>query len=78
MSTRIRLFDRPKHQQNACLLAAPEGATMAQAIASAKRYCSAFELSGTGPDREVWAYDCLGGLRFEARRRDNKCYIIDT
>jgi hypothetical protein len=44
---------------------------MRSALANAARYCKYHELAGGGPDATVYAYDCLGGLRFEARRRGN-------
>lgn len=52
--------------------------TMPKALAEAARYCKAHELAGDGPDATVFAYDALGGLRFEARRRDNTFNLIVT
>lgn len=51
---------------------------MPSALRNAVRYCALVTLSGEGPDATVYAYDCLGGLRFEARRRDNKFTLKRT
>ena len=51
---------------------------MRRALVNAARYCKYIKLAGDGPDATIYAYDCLGGLRFEARRRGNKFSIKKT
>jgi len=56
--------------------------TMPKACAAAARWCAHHELAvgpnDNAPDRTLYLYDALGGLRGEVRRRDRKITTIKT
>lgn len=74
----IRVYDAPKNEPGATCIEIIWGHDMAQAEASAIRWAQHHDLAGPGPDRTVYAYDCLGGLRFEARRRNDQFTLKST
>lgn len=81
MPVGIRIFTEPQTTQYRAsgeLLYTAWSDTMPKALAYAARKCAHWYLAGDGPDQTLYAYDCLGGLRFEARRRNNKVTIKKT
>ncbi len=55
--------------------------TMPKALSTAVRWCH-YELAvgpnDKAPDRTLYLYDCLGGLRGEVRRRSGAITVIKT
>ena len=74
MPVGIRIFDAPQTSQisrQGNLVNTIYGENMLQALLAVARWAQHHELAGEGPDSSLYAYDCLGGMRFEAHRRSN-------
>lgn len=80
MPVGIRIYTEPQtsqYRRQGELVHTAWSETMSRALSAALRYAKR-ELAGAGPDRTLYLYDALGGLRASVGRRANEVSVRKT